>query len=91
VSRVEIFEQASGIWSWRYVDPGHDLNILSNHTFDSREAAEASARRAYPEEFGELPEETQGSVDPHKPLHTALGALFAGIILLVRKVRRTRA
>lgn len=44
--RVDPLSEGAG-WTWRYVEPGVELN--SNETYATREAATNAARRAYPD------------------------------------------
>jgi hypothetical protein len=46
---LELVEESTGRWVWRYVDPGEELVLDSNDTFGSRDEAEASATIAYPD------------------------------------------
>jgi hypothetical protein len=36
-------------WAWRYVEPGTGLELHSNETYGTRQAAAEAARRAYPD------------------------------------------
>ncbi len=44
-------------WTWSYVEPDSDIELHSNETYGSREAAVEWARRAYPDLEVENPEE----------------------------------
>jgi ubiquinol-cytochrome c reductase cytochrome b subunit len=48
-ARVRLDQEADGRWRWRYVDPDGDVELCSNRTFTSAEAARESAARAYPQ------------------------------------------
>lgn len=47
MAELRVDDLDGGRWSWRYVEPGVELN--SNETYTSREAAADAARRAYPD------------------------------------------
>lgn len=49
--RVEVWEQAPGAWRWRFVDDAGEvsLELSSNTTEHSQDAAVAAARLAYPD------------------------------------------
>ena len=46
---LHVHEMEDGRWTWRYVDPSSDLELHSNETFSSEEAARDWAQRAYPD------------------------------------------
>lgn len=47
-AEIRIDSLPGGRWTWRYVEPDDDLELSSNETYHSREAAAEVARRAYP-------------------------------------------
>jgi ubiquinol-cytochrome c reductase cytochrome b subunit len=47
-ARLHLERGADGRWRWRYLDPGRDVELCSNKSYDSAEAARDSAASAYP-------------------------------------------
>jgi hypothetical protein len=48
---VELWQEPSRLWRWRYLEPsadGQPLSFLSNKEYETREAALRSATTAYP-------------------------------------------
>jgi hypothetical protein len=51
VGTIELWQEPSRLWRWRYLEPSSDgrlLAFLSNKEYESREAALRSATTAYP-------------------------------------------
>jgi hypothetical protein len=46
---VEVWQQADGLWRWRYHDPAERVDLLSNEGHPSPERAVAAASTAYPD------------------------------------------
>jgi hypothetical protein len=48
-AELHLDQESDGWWRWRYVDQDHDVDLCSNRTFATAEAARESATRAYPQ------------------------------------------
>jgi hypothetical protein len=52
MSVVEVWQEPSQFWRWRYLEPREDsgpaLELVSNDVYDQREAAVEAAMTAYP-------------------------------------------
>jgi len=52
MSMVEVWQEPSRFWRWRYLEPpgdaGDALELVSNDIYDEREAAVEAAMTAYP-------------------------------------------
>ena len=46
---VRLWQDDDGDWTWTYVEPDAELELRSNDSFPSREAARAAVELAYPD------------------------------------------
>jgi hypothetical protein len=67
---VRLHQVSEECWTWSYVEPATGVELYSNSTFSTREAATASAGRAYPDltvvEDKDSPKESGESGDSGK-------------------------
>jgi hypothetical protein len=81
---VEVYLQPDGRWRWLYRDRTSDVELTSNHTFEAKPDAVASAHRAYPH-IVPPPEETESGT--RKPLLVRLVIALVLLALLVVAIR----
>lgn len=90
---VEVYEAGEGTWKWRYREPLTDVELDSNNTFSSRDAAAGSARRAYPDLAiageGESPD--RGSRAHGRPPRDGVEFVLGAVTLGARLRSRFRA
>lgn len=55
IADLDVYPLDDGRWAWRYLEPATRIELNSNETYSTREAAQQAARRAYPDV--PLPEE----------------------------------
>lgn len=88
--RLDVVQQASGRWGWRYVDHARELELTGNDTFSSEEEAVHSARAAYPD-IHDISIQSSGTEErpsgvkrgaEARRLVLALGATLAAALLL---------
>ncbi len=48
-AEVHLYPIGEGWWSWRYVEAESGVQLQANDIFESREEANESARKAYPD------------------------------------------
>jgi hypothetical protein len=89
---LELWQEPSQLWRWRYLEPsgdGRSLAFLSNKEYESREAALRSATTAYPDVAVRQPDPTARG---RRPVHDRLLllALLALAVLLLWPRRRRR-
>lgn len=94
--RIEVWQQAPGQWRWRFVEDGDaSVELASNTTEPSEQAAVAAAELAYPGVPVEVRRRTRAQVeaaaaaDPRRWLWTgataALSLALAGVAVRYRR------
>lgn len=82
-----MWQDEEGDWTWAYVEPDAELELRSNDSFPSREAARAAVELAYPgvEVWGPRPVDAAENVDRRREawllllVLAALALLFWGL------------
>jgi hypothetical protein len=85
---IEVWQEPSRLWRWRYLEPSSDgrpLAFRSNRDYDSREAALASATTAYPDVV--VLQRQEPGAAPRRRGRLVVLAL-AGLVVLVLWPRR---
>jgi hypothetical protein len=93
--KLEVVQQASGRWGWRYVDRSREHELTGNDTFSSEQEAIHSASAAYPDiddisvESPHIDDKAPGVDRPADALRLALalGATLTAALVL-RALRR---
>jgi hypothetical protein len=89
---IELWQEPSRLWRWRYLEPsgdGRSLAFLSNKEYESREVALRSATTAYPDVAVLQRDAVAGGRRPFRD-RLLLLALVAVVVLLWPRRRRPR-
>jgi ubiquinol-cytochrome c reductase cytochrome b subunit len=99
MSMVEVWQEPSRFWRWRYLEPPSDgsdaVELVSNEVYDEREAAVEAAMTAYPGVTVRELEMPPGAAPPGRARRTGprgrlLAVLGLAAVLLAWRGRRRR-
>ena len=91
---IEVWQEPSRLWRWRYLEPsadGRSLAFLSNKEYESREDALRSATTAYPNVAVLQPDSTAGARHHARDRLLLLALLTLVVLLLWPRRRRPRS
>jgi hypothetical protein len=90
---IELWQEPSLLWRWRYLEPsgdGRSLAFLSNKEYESREVALRSATTAYPDVAVLQGGTAAGGRRPFRDRLLLLALLAVAVLLLWPRRRRPR-
>jgi hypothetical protein len=91
---IELWQEPSRLWRWRYLESsgdGRSLAFLSNKEYESREVALRSATTAYPDVAVLQPDSTAGDRRHARDRLLLLALLALAVLLLWPRRRRPRS